>query len=186
MIILMGLAGSGKSTQGQILAEKTGLKWLSTGEVLRNTPNEEVHAYQRRGELVPDEIIIPLMAKVMTELSAKGEDVVLDGYPRTADQAEWIAENVADKVEVVLRVQVPKEELVRRLQLRGRVDDQTPEAIEARLQVVEQNLYSVCRILEGKQIKIVDIDGVGTVEEVAERIDAAVKAIEADRVGLNK
>ena len=67
MIILMGLAGSGKSTQGQILAKARGGVWLSAGQGLRDTPNEEVHEVQKRGELVDDRLTIPLMAEAINQ-----------------------------------------------------------------------------------------------------------------------
>lgn len=178
MIILMGLAGSGKSTQGNILADERGAVWLSAGQVLRDTPNEEVHEIQRRGELVPDTITIPLMAEAMARVLAEGKDIVLDGYPRTVEQAEWVAENAADRILVVIRIEVPKDELFHRMELRGRADDMSREAIEERFRIVEQNIYTVCEILEAKNVKIVRIDGVGTPEEVTERIRMAVNTAE--------
>lgn len=174
----MGLAGSGKSTQGNILANERGAVWLSAGQVLRDTPNEEVHEIQRRGELVPDTITIPLMAEAMARVLAEGKDIVLDGYPRTIEQAEWVAENAADRILVVVRIEVPKDELIRRMELRGRADDMSREAIEERFRIVEQNIYTVCEILEAKNVKIVRIDGVGTPEEVTERIQMAVNTAE--------
>lgn len=176
MIILMGLAGSGKSTQGNILAEEMGAVWLSAGQVLRDTPDERVHEIQKKGELVPDTITIPLMAEAMREIWASGKDIILDGYPRTVDQAEWIAENVADQIELVVRIEVPKAELFKRMALRGRADDQDRSAIEERFRIVEQNIYTVCEILRGKGVKIVQIDGMGPMEEVTERLHTAVRA----------
>lgn len=178
MIILMGLAGSGKSTQGNILADERGAVWLSAGQVLRDTPNEEVHEIQRRGELVPDTVTIPLMAEAMARVFAEGKDVVLDGYPRTIEQAEWVAENAAERILIVIRIEVPKDELIRRMELRGRADDTSREAIEERFRIVEQNIYTVCEILEAKGVKIVRIDGTGTPEEVTERIRMAVETEE--------
>lgn len=178
MIILMGLAGSGKSTQGKMLAEETGRVWLSAGQVLRDTPNEEVHEIQRKGELVPDTITIPLMAQAMAEVFAAGGDAVVDGYPRTTDQAEWMAENAAERIEVVIRIIVPKDELIQRMMLRGRADDQSLDAITERFRIVEQNIYSVCEMLKAKNVRIVDVDGVGTVEEVHERIKQIITEAE--------
>lgn len=185
MIILMGLAGSGKSTQGQMLAETTGRVWLSAGQVLRDTPDEQVHELQRQGELVPDTITIPLMGQAMTEVFVAGKDAVVDGYPRTVEQAEWIAANVADRIEVVVRIIVPKAELIHRMELRGRADDKSIEAIEERFRIVEQNIYSVCGILRAKGVAVRDIDGTGTPEEVYERLKAVVDEIEgAERMEM--
>lgn len=173
---MMGLAGSGKSTQGNILADEMGAVWLSAGQVLRDTPNEEVHELQRQGELVPDTITIPLMAEAIMRIRGEEKDVVLDGYPRTIEQAEWIAKNAAEEILLVIRIDVPKVELVRRMELRGRADDMSHEAIEERFRIVEQNMDEVCAILRGRGVKIVQIDGVGTLEEVTKRIRMAVEA----------
>lgn len=174
MIILMGLAGSGKSTQGQILAGERGGVWLSAGQVLRDTDNEEVHEVQKRGELVDDRLTIPLMAEAIAAVQQSGREVVLDGYPRTVEQAEWVAENLAAQIEMVIRIDVPKSELVKRLKLRGRADDEDEAAIEERFRVVEQNIYTVCEILAAKGVKILQVDGVGTREEVTQRLHEAL------------
>jgi len=166
----MGLAGSGKSTQGQILAAERGGVWLSAGQVLRDTPNEEVHEVQRRGELVDDRLTIPLMAEAISQALSEGKEVVLDGYPRTVPQAEWVRDHVAREIEAVVRIVVPKEELFQRLALRGRADDASCEAIKERFRIVEQNIYTVCEILSEKKVRIINVDGVGTVEEVTQRI----------------
>lgn len=170
MIILMGLAGSGKSTQGKRLAERLGGVWLSAGQVLRDTPDEAVHELQRKGELVPDTITIPLMAEAMAAVKQAGKEAVIDGYPRTTDQAEWMADNAAEQIEVAMIIKVPKEELYARMALRGRADDLDRAAIEERLRIVEQNMCSVQKILERSGVKFYEIDGVGTEDEVAERL----------------
>lgn len=177
MIILMGLAGSGKSTQGKLLAEATGRVWLSAGQVLRDTDDPEIREIQERGELVPDEITFRLMTQGMLEAVREGKDVVIDGFPRDVSQAEWLADNLASVMKLVIVIDVPKDELMRRLVLRGRSDD-TEEAIEERFRIVEQNFYTVCEVLRDKGIKIVKVDGVGTVEEVFERVKLAVTGVE--------
>jgi len=177
MIILMGLAGSGKSTQGQKLAEATGKVWLSAGQVLRDTGDPEIEAILERGELVPTEYIEKLMTEGMLKAVREGKDVVVDGFPRDVQQAQWIAENLASVMRLVIVIDVPKDELVRRLMLRGREDD-TREAIEERFKIVEQNIYSVCEILKGAGIMIKKVDGMGTPEEVFERIKATVSEVE--------
>lgn len=177
MIILMGLAGSGKSTQGRLLAEATGKIWLSAGQVLRDTGDPEVQAIQTRGELVPNELIERLMIEGMLTAVREGRDVIIDGFPRDVEQAEWIASNLASVIKLVLIIDVPKEELLKRLELRGRSDDNR-EAIEERFRIVEQNIYSICEILREKGIIIKNVNGIGTPEEVFERIKTVVTEVE--------
>lgn len=177
MIILMGLAGSGKSTQGQMLAEATGRIWLSAGQVLRETGDPEIKAILERGKLVPNEIVERLMTEGMLQAVRDGKDVVIDGFPRDKAQAEWMAENLATVIKQVLIIDVPKDELIRRLELRGRSDD-TREAIEERFRIVEQNIYSICEILAGKGIEIKRVDGTGTPEEVFARIKQLTTEVE--------
>lgn len=171
MIVLMGLAGSGKSTQGQLLAKATGRVWLSAGQVLRDTGRYD--GILKSGQLVDDTLTIKLMAEEMARVVRSGQDVVLDGFPRNVDQAEWVAENIAAAINVVVRITVPKDELYRRLEQRGRADD-TRGAIEKRFAIVENDLQEVCAILAKKKIRITEIDGTGTIEEVFSRLKKAV------------
>ena len=183
MIILMGLAGSGKSTQGKMLADETGRVWLSAGQVLRETG--QFDEIMKQGVLVDDMLTVKLMAQKMAEVVRSGRDAILDGFPRDVEQAEWIAENIASVIKLIVRIDVPKDELVRRLELRGRADDLDRGAIEKRFQIVEQNIYSVCEILKAKGVAIRDIDGTGTPEEVYERLKAVVDEIEgAERMEM--
>lgn len=171
----MGLAGSGKSTQGRKLAEATGRVWLSAGQILRETG--EYDEILKQGKLVDDMLTVKLMAEEMARVVRSGKDAILDGFPRDVEQAEWIAENIAQVIKIVVRIDVPKEELMRRLMIRGRADD-TKEAIEERFRITEQNIYSVCEILAAKGIKIVDIDGTGTPEEVFARLNSVITEVE--------
>lgn len=174
MIILMGLAGSGKSTQGKILAEELGGAWMSPGQVLRDTDNDEVHALQLAGVPVPDAITIPVMAEAVDQIKAEGKEVILDGTPRTVDQAKWMVEN---GIEVAIWIDVPKDELLRRLGTRQRDDDANEDAIRERFRAVEQNLCSVCRYFQSNGVKIVKVNGVGDPAEVTQRVLEVVHKI---------
>lgn len=177
MIILMGLAGSGKSTQGQMLAQATGKVWLSAGQVLRNTNDPELKAIMERGELVDDNLMIRAMVEEILQAVRAGKDVIIDGFPRDEEQANFMADNLASVMAMAVIIDVPKDELIRRLELRGRADD-TRKAIEERFRIVEQNIYTVCEILRAKGVKIVKIDGAGTPEEVFERLKTVVTEVE--------
>lgn len=171
MIIFFGPAGSGKSVQGQMLAARQGWRWLSAGQLLRDTKDKEVLEIQRKGELVPSETINRILETALKR--AKDVDqVILDGSPRKLDQAEWLIESEGihgRKISLVIVLEVPKSEIVKRLKLRGRVDD-TTEAIEERLRLYRKKVYPILGYFSEHNINVVHIDGVGTVGQIHDRI----------------
>lgn len=180
MIILFGLAGSGKGTQGQALSELFGWRWLSVGEAIRQTGGYE--EIINKGNLIPDDEVIGIMNKQIAKAEAEGFDLILDGYPRDKEQAEYISENMADKIDGAIILEVPKEELFERLALRGRDDDKDKESIERRFEIFEQNIDSILPLLEAKNIPIERVDGVGTVQEVTDRLVEVVKRMNPNAV----
>ena len=178
MIILFGLAGSGKGTQGKALSEIFGWRWLSVGEAIRQTG--EYKEITDRGELVPDEEVIKLMDKQIQRAESEGFNVILDGYPRDVTQAEYLVENMADKIEGAIVLEVPKEELYERLALRGRDDDLERESIDRRFKVFEENIDLILPLFKEKNIPVEYADGVGAVEEVTERLVEIVERIAPD------
>lgn len=178
MIILFGLPGSGKGTQGKILSEIFGWRWLSAGQIIRETG--EYSATIDRGEFIPDEDAIKLINKQIDKAEAEGFDVILDGFPRTGFQTNWLLENKHEKIDGVLILDVPEEELFERLALRGRADDGTRQTIKHRFDIYEQNISSILPLLEAKNIPIKHVDGFGTVEEVSARLVEVVKGLNSD------
>lgn len=172
MIILFGLAGSGKSTQGQLLAEKLGYVWLSVGEVIRETGR--FGEILKTGKLVDDEIVIELMREKIEAALGRGKNVVLDGFPRNVVQTEWVLKHLVEKIDIAIYLEVNKDELWKRLKLRGREDD-TEDAMKQRFMVFEQNIYTMLEMLKAKNIKIGKVDGVGEIEEINQRILEAVR-----------
>ena len=172
MIILFGAAGSGKSLQGQTLAEKHDWEWLSVGQLLRNRHDPELEAIMLKGELVPDDLVVRMMHAAAEEALEAGKgNVILDGYPRDEWQAQWIVDNGdAEKIQGAIVLKVSHDELWRRLQERGREDD-TRESIEKRWSLFEQTIYSMSETLKGAGVPIVEVDGEGAVEEVTGRIE---------------
>ncbi|MBR3256112.1 nucleoside monophosphate kinase [Candidatus Saccharibacteria bacterium] len=175
MIILFGLAGSGKGTQGKALSEIFGWRWLSVGEAIRQTG--KFKEITDRGELVPDEKVIELMNNQIEKAELEGFNVILDGYPRDVVQAEYLVNNMAEKIEGAIILEVPKEELYERLALRGRDDDLEKDSINRRFEVFEQNIDLILPLLEAKNIPIKRVDGVGSVEEVTARLVEIVEKI---------
>lgn len=173
MIILFGLAGSGKGTQGKALSEFFGWRWLSVGQAIRDTG-----AYADtidKGNLIPDEDVIKIMDKQIEKAEAEGFDVILDGYPRTKGQAEYMMEHMADKIDGAIILDVPKEELYKRLEIRGRDDDKNKESIDRRFEIFEQNICSILPLLEAKNIPIAHVNGVGEIGTVTGRLIATVQ-----------
>lgn len=180
MIILFGLAGSGKGTQGKALSEIFGWKWLSTGEVIRQHGGyaELING----GGLIPDEDVTRMMSEYIRKTEEEGFDVILDGYPRSEAQAHYIADNMADKIDGAIILEVPKDELVERLMLRGRDDDKEKDSIMRRFAIFEENIAKILAILGEKGIQVERVDGVGTVEEVTERLVKVVEELNPDAI----
>lgn len=144
-LILFGPPGSGKGTQSQLLIEKYELIHVSTGELLRNeisagTPlGHEANQFIKKGQLVPDEVVIGMLSSVL-EKHPHSKGYIFDGFPRTAAQSEALDKLLAlrkTSITKVLSLEVPEDELVRRLLERGktsgRVDDANEEIIRARI-----------------------------------------------------
>lgn len=173
MIILFGLAGSGKGTQGKALSEIFGWRSLSVGQAIRDTG--DYAEATNKGELIPDEDVIRLMNRQIEKAEAEGFDVILDGYPRTAAQAEYIVNNMAEKIDGAIILEVPKEELFNRLELRGRDDDKEKSSIERRFEIFEQNICSILPLLNRVNIPVERVNGVGKIEEVTNRLVNVIK-----------
>ena len=100
MIILMGVAGSGKSTQGRLLADEKGYAWISSGEILRVLVTGKRRHEMLEGKLLSDEEMIQIFDKVL-DLINPADEFVLDGFPRTVVQLEWLLEQVkADRLDM--------------------------------------------------------------------------------------
>jgi len=169
MVIIFGPAGSGKSLQGQILSARLGWRWLSAGQLLRDLKDHEISKVQHSGALVDSDIVNKLIAKAIKKSREDTGQVILDGYPREISQAEWLVEQ-GYPISLAVVLDVPKTELLKRLYIRGRADDLSREAIEERLGVFDRDFRTIRQILTDSQIPVVDVNGVGTVGEVHDRI----------------
>ena len=173
MIIFFGPAGAGKSVQGQILSARHGWRWLSAGQLLRDSRDPELLKEMSSGSLVSEERVNEILKTALVN-SKDINNVILDGYPRQLSQAKWLVDTEPDherSIKMVVVLEVPKGEILRRLTVRGRADD-TPEVIEKRLQSSRQEVYPILDYLNDLGIYITHLDGTGTVGQVHDRIEA--------------
>lgn len=177
MIIFFGPAGAGKSVQGQLLAKEMNWNWISSGQLLRESTDPEIVEIMSSGKLVPLEKFGELFSDAVKK-SKEYSHVILDGFPRKVEQAEWLGEKrdeLGRDIKLAIVMDIPKEELVNRMMLRGRADD-TPEAINERLNIYHAEIDPILAYLSGHEVPVIHIDGVGTVEAVHERVMSAVTA----------
>ena len=185
-LVLFGPPGAGKGTQAKVLVETRGLPQLSTGEMLRaavkaGTPlGRKVDALLTKGELVPDDIVIDIIAQRYDQ-SDCANGAVFDGFPRTIAQAEALDAMLASrgkKIDVVLELKVNDKVLLERVEQRIREggilrSDDTPETLTHRLGVYYKNTAPLLEYY-GEQGKIVTIDGMAPIPEVTDNIAAAL------------
>ena len=208
-LVLFGPPGAGKGTQAKRLAERHGITHLSTGDLFRaaikaGSPlGREVEGLLKAGRLVPDDVTNGIVADRLEEIGHAG--FVLDGFPRTVAQAEWLVDLLAEEgaaLDAVLSLRVPDEAIVRRLsgrrsdretgaiyhvefnpppptvppdRLVHRPDDR-PEAITERLAIYHRKTAELERFFR-THAHFLEVDGEGTLEEVAGRVDEALAAL---------
>ena len=183
-LVIFGRQGAGKGTQAALLVEKYGLTHISTGDMLRaereaGTPlGVEAGQIMARGDLVPDEIIIGVAKNRLSDPQVRAAGFVLDGFPRTTDQATALLEYLGDdSIDAVIDLDVPLDEVKTRMMARGREDD-TEEAIAQRLDLYEQQTRPVLEWFSEKGL-LVTVNGLGTEDEVATRLTEVVDGLAA-------
>ncbi len=175
MILFFGPPGSGKSVQGQLLVERNGWQWLSTGDLFRKSQDPEVLTRMATGELIDDELTSRVLAGAIEEVK-DADQLILDGYPRNLEQVKWLTEYLpvhGHRIDCAVLFEVPREELISRLSGRGRTED-SPEVIGRRLHIYQEKTSPVVNYFEDHGVPVIKIDGMGTISEVHERIQMAV------------
>lgn len=187
-IVIFGAPGSGKGTQSERVLEIFGLNHISTGDVLRAEILKDTElgrtakGFIDQGQLIPDELMIDILANVLDGFK-EGKGVIFDGFPRTVAQAEELKKLLAargQEVSIMLDLNVPEEELMKRLIKRGqdsgRADD-NEETIKKRLLVYNTQTSPLIEWYknEGKYLRI---EGYGELEEITGQIVKAIREVE--------
>jgi adenylate kinase len=172
-LLLIGAPGAGKGTQAVRLSERLGITHISSGDLLRKHVTEEtplgkqVKRYVSRGDLVPDAMVLDMLRKPIIAASHAG-GYVLDGFPRTVEQAEIAydtARELGVAVQVAVFLDVERSELVRRLLARGRGTDDTAEVIEHRLEVYDEKTRPMIDYYAERE-RLVTVNGARPPDEV--------------------
>lgn len=187
-IILCGAPGCGKGTQSKLIVDKYKLMHLSTGDLLRNEikSNSElgkiVESYISNGNFVPDDMIIDILEKTIDNMPKNSEGIILDGFPRTVNQAETLEimlKNRNTDTDILIDIIVDEEELINRVIARGltsgRADDNL-EIIKKRLEVYHEKTEPVSNFYKNLN-KYVSINGMGTIDEIFNRISTVLDNI---------
>lgn len=182
----MGPPGAGKGTQAAALAERIEAVHISTGDIFRENVSQltelgkTAKSYMDAGEYVPDDVTNAMVRDRLAQDDAR-DGFILDGYPRTTDQVatlDTILKELGQQLDAVLSLEVDTEELIARLLKRardsGRSDD-TEEVIRHRQEVYQAETEPLLRVY-GQRGLVKQVDGMGSVEEVAGRIDRALPA----------
>lgn len=184
-IVLFGPPGAGKGTQSENLIDRYQLVHLSTGDIFRANIKGETElgklakSYMDKGELVPDAVTIQMLeSEVEKHPEAKG--FIFDGFPRTKAQAKALddfLETRSTSINLMLALEVPEEELKKRLKHRaetsGRADDADPEIIQNRINVYQRETAPVAEYYRA-QGKYKGVKGIGSIEDISERLFAAI------------
>ena len=182
--LIVGPQGSGKGTQGVLVAEAFGVPQVATGDIFRENVKggtdlgKQVEEIIEAGHLVPDELTSELVRDRLAEPDA-AHGFLLDGYPRNRGQVAHLDDFLGSRgesLDAVIELVVPREESIDRIRQRaidqGRTDD-TEEVIANRLSIYERETAPILEVYRARDL-VVQIDGVGTLDEVTERIFAAL------------
>jgi adenylate kinase len=185
-LLLIGAPGAGKGTQAELLAKRFHIAHISSGDVLRQhvkdrtSIGQTIRAYVDAGDLVPDSVVMDMLRKPVIAAAQSG-GYVLDGFPRTFDQAKAafeVAHPLGVEVQAAVHLEVPDGELIRRLLERGRGSDDTEEVIAHRLQVYRENTIPLLEYYAGREWMFA-VDGTRPPGQVHEEIVARLRKLAA-------
>jgi adenylate kinase len=185
-LLLIGAPGAGKGTQAELLAKRFGITHISSGDLLRQhvkdqtSLGQKIKSYVDKGDLVPDGVVMDMLRKPVVA-AAKAGGYVLDGFPRTVEQAKAsfpTAHALGIEVQAAVHLDVPREELVRRLLSRQRGSDDTKEVIEHRLHVYLERTVPLLEYYADREWMFA-VDGAQPRDAVHEEIVARLRKLAA-------
>ncbi len=188
-IVIFGAPGAGKGTQSDKLIEKYGLGHISTGDVLRNEIKngtelgQTAKGYIDNGQLIPDDLMVSILASVYDGFGKEHAGVIFDGFPRTIPQAEALKKMLAERghqIDAMIELSVPEDELMARLLNRGKLtgrSDDNEETIKKRLDVYHNQTAPLIDWYENEGIHH-HVEGLGTVDEIFGRVCAVVDVLD--------
>ena len=185
-LLLIGAPGAGKGTQAEKLAERFNIAHISSGDLLRQNVKDEtsigltIKQYVDAGDLVPDAVVMDMLRKPVVA-AAEGGGYVLDGFPRTVDQAKAAFETASKlgvEVQAAVHLDVPDEELIRRLLARGRGSDDTEDVIAHRLEVFREMTIPLLDYYAGREWMFT-VDGAQSPDKVHEDIVGRLQKLAA-------
>ena len=167
--------------QGQLMAVRHGWRWLSAGQILRDTRNPKIYKFMRAGKMIPHKIMNEIMFSEIDKVKTSEEERkhVLDGYPREVEQAKALVKHEINhcgkpQIDIVIVLNMTKKEILKRLSLRGRLEDNI-ETIENRLKLYTDQTDPLLDYFKEINIPIEYIDGVGTVGEIHDRVQESLE-----------
>jgi adenylate kinase len=185
-LLLIGAPGAGKGTQAELLAKRFSITHISSGDLLRQhvkdqtSLGQKIKSYVDNGDLVPDGVVMDMLRKPVVA-AAKAGGYVLDGFPRTVEQAKAsfpTAHALGIEVQAAVHLDVPREELVRRLLSRQRGSDDTKEVIEHRLHVYLERTVPLLEYYADREWMFA-VDGANPRDAVHEEIVARLRKLAA-------
>src|SRR5215469_2414822 len=185
-LLLIGAPGAGKGTQAGRLAERFSIAHISSGDLLRQhvkdqtSTGQTIKAYLDAGDLVPDSVVLDMLRKPVVAAAASG-GYVLDGFPRTVEQAKAAfeaARPLGVAVQAAVHLDVPDEELIRRLLARGRGSDDTQEVIAHRLRVYREKTIPLLEYYAGREWMFA-VDGAQPADQVHRDIVGRLRKLAA-------
>ena len=187
-IVIFGAPGAGKGTQSDRLIERYGMGHISTGDVLRTEIKNETELgkiakeFIDKGQLIPDDLMVDILAKVYDGFGRSHKGVIFDGFPRTIAQAEALKQMLADRgdrVAAMIELAVPDDELIKRLLLRGQVSgrsDDNEETIQKRLDVYHKQTSPLIEWYDKEGVRY-RIDGLGDLDRISADIFKVVDSL---------